>query len=73
MGLPFVKLVSKRQSIKGYETNYPAYWLLLTCNRNKVIIIIATVEDAKIMTSNEIRYNPATSTFLSAVGLALKN
>jgi hypothetical protein len=44
---------------------------ILVISKSKVII--AMVEFCKMMNLKEIRYKPATSTFLSVVGLALKS
>ena len=49
------------QSNKGYETNQSTYLLVIICNRKQ-----GHYSDRRIcemMTLNEIRYNPVTSTF----------
>ena len=56
-----------------YETNQSTYDLVIICNRKQ-----GHYSDRRIcemMTLNEIRYNPATSTFLlvHVICLALKN
>ena len=66
-----VTSVGKWQSNKGYETNQSTYDLVIICNRKQ-----GHYSDRRIcemMTLNEIRYNPAASTFLLVVGLALKS
>jgi hypothetical protein len=55
-------------SNKGYETNHPAYGPIIICNEEQGHYSDRRIYE--VMTLNEIRYNPATSTFLSVVGLA---
>ena len=56
---------------KGYETNQSTYDLVIICNRKQGHYSDHRI--CEIMTLNETRYNPATSTFWLVVGLALNS
>jgi hypothetical protein len=64
------KALRKRQSNKRYETNHSVYWSVIICNCKHGHSVRRI---CKMMTLKEIRYNPATSTFLLVVGLASKS
>jgi hypothetical protein len=68
---PSSKPERKRQFNKGYETNHSAYEPVIIRNSKQ-----GHYSDRRIcemITLNEIHYNPAKSTFLSVVCLALKS
>jgi hypothetical protein len=68
---PSSKPVWKRQSNKWYETNHSVYGPVIICNCTKCSY--SDHRNCEIMTLKRIYYNPVTSTFLSAVYIALKS
>jgi hypothetical protein len=68
------KRVWKQQSNNGYETNHSAYKPMIVCNRKQRYYSDRRI--CEIMILNEmhsLHCNPATSTFLSEVGLVWKS
>jgi hypothetical protein len=70
-GLPVVKGNWKRQLNEGYDTNYSTYDPVIHEIKIANKVILANITICEMMTSNKIRYNVATLTFLLVTGFFL--